>query len=73
MCTGKGERTELLFMANGALIGPLNRNASATTNTNSFASRFSPNVVRGGTGVVPGIDLHLSGALLPRGQGIQVG
>ena len=63
----------LLFMKNGALIGEIPRTVMPPSATMFFRPRSSPYVVRRGTGVVRGIDLHLGGTLLLRGEDLQVG
>ena len=71
---GKGLTAILLFMKNGALIGEIPRTVMPPPSaTMFFRPRSSPYVVRRGTGVVRGIDLHLGGTLLLRGEDLQVG
>ena len=69
----KGLTAILLFMKNGALIGEIPRTVMPPSATMFFRPRSSPYVVRRGTGVVRGIDLHLGGTLLLRGEDLQVG
>ena len=72
---GKGKEAwrggTIVCMADGVLIGALSPRQRMLPNA-TFPF-FSSDVVRGGSGVVRRIDVHLCSDVLPRGQDIQVG
>ena len=69
--TGKGEGAGgIVCMVYGVLIGALLFNQGFPM---QHFPLFSSDVVRGGSGAVRRIDVHLCSDVLPRGQDIQVG